>query len=194
MAPATTQIALLRAINLAGHNRVAMADLRGLMTDLGLQDPRTLLQSGNVVYSARTPAEKVERQLETEAKVRLSLDIDFVVRTAVEWRALVEANPFPKEAKTDPGHLLVMCLKGVPTAAAVKALRSAIKDREQVQGVGRALYITYPDGIGRSRLTSTLIERALSIRGTARNWNTVLKIAALAGVAQGCRNGRLSND
>ena len=89
-------------------------------------------------------------------------------------------NPFPKEAKTDPGHLLVMFLKAAPGAAAVRGLQQQIKDRELVRGIGRELFITYPDGVGRSRLTATMIEKALETRGTARNWNTVLKIQALA--------------
>jgi uncharacterized protein (DUF1697 family) len=88
---------------------------------------------------------------------------------------------FEAEAKSDPGHLVVMALKDAPAASAVKALQAAIKGREIVRAAGRHAYIVYPDGIGRSKLTNALIEKTLATRGTARNWNTVMKLAAMAG-------------
>lgn len=179
--PTATYIALLRAVNLGPHNKVAMADLRELLADLGLEDPRTVLQTGNLVFgSGASGAEELERLLEEEAKARLGLDTDVLVRTAEEWREVIEGNPFPGEAESDPGHLLVFCLKAAPEPGAVKALQEAIRGREQVRARGRHAYVTYPDGIGRSRLTIAKIEKHLGTRGTGRNWNTVLKLQALA--------------
>jgi len=177
---ASGYIALLRAVNLAGRNRVAMSDLRELLGALRFDDCRTLLQSGNLIFrsSARSAAE-IERTLEREAKTRLGLDADFFIRTADEWAALVKRNPFRAEAARDPARLLAMCFKAAPEAAAVKELQAAIRGREVVRVDGRQGYIFYPDGVGRSRLTHTLIERKLGTRGTGRNWNTVLKLAAL---------------
>ena len=99
--------------------------------------------------------------------------------TAKEWDALVAGNPFTREARTDPGHLLLLCLKDAPGKGHVTALQAAIVGREKVQADGRHLYIIFPDGVGRSRLTTALIERTLRTRGTGRNWNTVLKLRAL---------------
>jgi uncharacterized protein (DUF1697 family) len=176
-------IGLLRAVNLAGHNRIAMADLRALVTALGMQDVRTLLQSGNVVFrSAVRTGAQLERSLEGAAMKRLGLDTDFFVRTVSDWNALVAGNPFPEEAERDPGHLVVMFLKEAPNDEQVSALQKAITGREVVRAKGRHAYLVYPDGIGRSRLTTALIERKLATRGTGRNWNTVLKLGALAGV------------
>ena len=176
-----SHIGLLRAINLAGLNRVSMTELRALMTALGLADAQTLLQSGNVVFRSEASPDQLERQLEKAAAKRLGVQTDFFVRTAKEWRAIIEGNPFPKEAKADPGHLLAVVLKGDADAAKVVALQNAIKGREVVRAKGRCLYVVYPDGVGRSRLTSAMIEKMLGTRGTARNWNTVLKLDALAG-------------
>jgi uncharacterized protein (DUF1697 family) len=177
----TTYIGLLRAINLAGRNMVAMADLRELTAALGLQDARTLLQSGNLVFrSPLSASDKLERMLEDGAATHLALSTEFFVRTAAEWKAIIAANPFPAEAKNDPGRLVVMTLKEAPARAAVTALQAAIKGREVVRAKGREAFITYPDGQGRSKLTTALIERHLGTRGTARNWNTVLKLAAVA--------------
>ena len=86
------------------------------------------------------------------------------------------------EAERSPGHVVVVFLKSAPSNSAFDALRAAITGPERVHGDGRQAYIVYPAGIGRSRLTNALVERKLATRGTARNWNTVMKLAALAGV------------
>jgi uncharacterized protein (DUF1697 family) len=166
-----TYIGLVRAINLAGRNVVAMSDLRDLMAALGLEDARTLLQSGNVVFrSSVASTSKIER-----------LSLVFFVRSANEWARVIAANPFPDEAKNDPARLVTVVLKEAPERAAVAALQHAIKGREVARAKGREVFITYPDGQGRSKLTMALIERHLGTSGTARNWNTVLKLAAVAG-------------
>lgn len=177
----TLYIGLLRAVNLAGRNRVKMADLRQFLTDLGMGDIRSLLQSGNVVFrSGVDTAGELEDLLEAAAAERLGLETDFLVRTADEWEALIAANPLPGESERDPRRFLVYVLKEAPAPGDVKALQKAIRGREVVRAEGRQLYVAYPDGIGRSRLTTSVIEKALGTRGTGRNWNTVLKLGALA--------------
>ncbi|HSF14213.1 MAG TPA: DUF1697 domain-containing protein [Vicinamibacteria bacterium] len=174
-------IALLRGINVGGHKRVSMAELRALFGELGFDDVQSLLQSGNVVFRTdRADAPALERLLEKATKKHLGIETVFFVRTAAEWKTIVARNPFPEEAKKDPSHLLVLCLKQRPKAAAVKSLEAAIIGSEVLRVSGRQAYIVYPDGVGRSRLTNALIERKLGGSGTARNWSTVLKLAALA--------------
>jgi uncharacterized protein (DUF1697 family) len=173
-------VALLRAVNLAAKNMVAMSDLRAMAEGLGFREARTLLQSGNLVFDSKPTGARLEGLLEATAKERLGLDTDFFVRTAKEWQALVAANPFPAEAKSDPSHLVLLCLKQAPGREALGSLRQAIKGRERVETDGRQAYAVYPDGIGRSKLTMALIEKHLGTSGTGRNWNTVLKLAALA--------------
>ena len=175
----TTYIGLLRAINLAGLNRVAMADLRELLAGLGFADVKTLMQSGNVVFRSR-PRANVETSLETAVRAELGVTTDFFVRSAAEWDALVEANPFPKEAQRDPARLVALVLRDAPDVGRVKDLQRAIVGREVVRAEGRQAYVVYPDGMGRSRLSIAMIEKKLGTRGTARNWNTVLKLRALA--------------
>ena len=177
----TTHVGLLRAINLGAHNRVSMRELCALLSSLDMQEPRSLLQSGNVVFGSdvKSPA-KLESVLEAALAKRLGVETDWFVRTAKEWHAIIAANPFPKQAKDDPGHLVVMCLKDAPDAAAVTALQQAITGREVVRAGGRHAYFVYPDGMGRSKLTIKLIEKKLGTSGTARNWNTVLKLGAVA--------------
>ncbi len=179
---ATTYVVLLRGINVGGHKQVAMADLRGLLTDLGFAEPRSLLQSGNLVFRSRARGSPpLERLLEKEAGKRLGLQIDFFVRTAAEWEAIIAQNPFPAEARRDPAHLAVMFLRDAPDSDALRALKAAVPGPEKLRAGGRQLYVVYPNGFARTRLTHALIEKKLRTRGTARNWNTVLKLGVLAG-------------
>jgi len=175
------QVALLRAVNVAGRGRLAMSDLRAVAEALGFTAVRMLLQSGNLVFEARArKAAELERGLEAALKQHLGIETDFIIRSAKELDAVIAANPFPEHAKSAPSRLLVMFMKDRIAAKAVDALQEASKGPEIIRRAGRELYIVYPDGIGRSRLTGALIERKLGTRGTGRNWNTVCKLADLA--------------
>jgi uncharacterized protein (DUF1697 family) len=178
---ATIFMAFLRAINVGGRKPVAMADLRQLLAQLGFADARSLLQSGNLLFRGKGwTSLRLEGLLKAEARERLGLETDVFIRTAKEWHGVIERNPFPREAERDPGHLLVMLLKDAPGRREVEALRAAIKGPETVRAAGKQLYIVYPKGSGRSRLTNALIERTLGTRATGRNWNTVLRLDAVA--------------
>jgi len=173
-------IALLRGINVGGRKPVAMSDLRDLLGALGFAGARSLLQSGNLVFESRKlTGASLERLLEAETAKRVGVSVDYLVRTEDEWQAIIEGNPFADEAERDPSHLVVVCMKTAPQPQELKSLQAAIKGPELISALGKQLYATYPAGMGRSKLTLTLIERKLGSRGTARNWNTVLKLAAL---------------
>jgi len=177
----TTYVGVLRAINLGAYNKIAMSDLRAMLEQLGFDDPQTLLLSGNIVFkSDNGSSAKLETLLEAASTKQLKVTTDYFVRSAKEWQQIVDENPFPKEAKSDPGHLLMMCLRDAPLPAEIKALQASITGRELVKARGRHAYFVYPDGVGRSKLTIQKIEKALGTRGTARNWNTVLKLAELS--------------
>jgi len=176
----TRCVALLRAVNVAGQNMVAMTDLRDLVAGMGFEDVQSVLQSGNLVFRGDGKGgAKLERALEAEAKKRLGLQTDFFVRSAAEWEDVLADNPFHDEARRDPARLVAVFLKEAPAGAAVKALQAAITGREVVRASGRQAYIVYPDGQGRSKLTNAVLEKRLGTRGTARNWNTVLRLAEL---------------
>ncbi len=176
-----TYIALLRGINVGGNRRIAMSVLRDFLEAVGCEHPRSLLQSGNVVFGNRKRAgDDVERWLEAEAAKRLHFEAEFFVRTPNEWQDLIARNPFREQAERDPARLHVVVLKKAPAKPAVAALRAAIVGREVVESGQRHLYVVYPDGAGRSRLTAAVIDSKLGTRCTARNWNTVLKLAALS--------------
>lgn len=177
----TRVIALLRAVNVGGTGKVAMPDLCKLLTRLGFSNVKSLLQSGNVVFGCAGAANAaLEATLEAAVAKDLEVKTEFFVRSARDWDAIVAANPYPEAARDDPSHLVVMTFKSAPAAKNVAALQAAIAGRETVRTIGKQAYFVYPDGIGTSKLTNAIIERKLGMSGTARNWNTVLKLAAAA--------------
>ena len=174
-------IALLRGVNVGKGKPVAMADLQRMMSELGLAGARTLPRSGNIVFEAgAAPPSELEELLEQQALARLGLKTLVFVRTAAEWREAIAHNPFPQEAEHDPSHLLLVAFRQAPGAEAVAGLQAAIPGREQIKAWDRHAYVVYPDGIADSQLTPALWSRWLA-PGTARNWNTSRKLAAMVG-------------
>jgi uncharacterized protein (DUF1697 family) len=178
----TTQIALLRAVNVGGRGKVAMADLRGCLTGLGFVNARTVLQSGNLVFDSDGPeGAELEKLLENEFLRCLELPTSVFNRSAAQWGELIAANPLAQEARRDPAHLLAIFTKQRVASDAMGAMRLAVANaggREVVADAGGQVYIYYPDGIGRSRVTTSLIEKSLGGPVTGRNWNTVLKLVS----------------
>lgn len=176
-----TYVSVLRAINLGSHHRIAMGDLKAMCARIDLEDAQTLVASGNLVFkSAIKSSAKLEQILESASTRHLGVTTDYFVRSAAEWQDIIDANPFRAEAKSDPARVVMMCLRDAPTPAQVSALQATIKGREMVRAKGKHAYFVYPDGQGRSKLTIAMIEKALGTRGTARNWNTVLKLGELS--------------
>jgi len=173
------RIALLRGVNLGANRRVAMADVRAVFEAAGFDAVASLLQSGNLVFEAGTASDaEVEARAEQVLLDRLGLITEVVVRDADAWRAMIAANPFPDEAMADPSHLVVMAMKTAPAEGAEAAM-AAIPGRERARVIGAHAYIYYPDGIAGVRLIGAPLDRALGARSTGRNWNTVLKLAAM---------------
>ncbi|MEZ0326050.1 MAG: DUF1697 domain-containing protein [Fimbriimonas sp.] len=174
-----THVALLRGINVGGNNLVKMGDLRQLFVDLGLEEPATLLQSGNVAFRSAKSAPELEQILSKETSASLKVNVEYFVRTADEWGQAIAANPFLDASTSDPSHLLLICLREEPDRAAVKQVQDEWQGPERVGASGRHLYAIYPEGIGPSKLTTFPAWKKLAGGGTGRNWNTVLKLRAL---------------
>jgi uncharacterized protein (DUF1697 family) len=175
-----THVALWRAVNLGGHNRLPMAELRALAETLGLTGARTLLASGNLVFASQGRSDDaLAATLARAVAAELGVDTDVFVRGAAEWAQLVADNPFPAEAEAEPSRLVAVVLDGAPDQDAVAALRDSITGGERIEARGRVAYVYYPDGLGKSRLSGAVLDKKLGRCGTARNWNTVVKLAAL---------------
>jgi uncharacterized protein (DUF1697 family) len=176
-----TFVSFLRGINVAGHQPIKMADLRTVYADAGLHNPRTHLQSGNVVFESRGPdTGKLEHVIERAIAARWDADVSVIVRTPAELERVIARMPFAAEVAPNHSLLLVMFLKSAADAAAAKALRSAHAGPELVRVDGAHVYVYYPDGSGRSKLSNVALERKLKRIGTSRNFRTVMALAALA--------------
>ena len=162
-------VALLRAINLGPRNRVPMAGLRELLGELGHADVATVLQSGNVVLSARVGPPRMAREVQAAIAERFGVDTPVIVRTADEWERVVAGNPLP----VPDGKRFQVVFFAEPPAA--DGLGDVGEERVAVRG--REIYCWHPAGIQRSPLVKAL-SRVEGV-GTARNWNTVLKLRDL---------------
>jgi uncharacterized protein (DUF1697 family) len=175
----TRYVALLRAVNVGGR-KVTMAELKQAAAKLGYQNPRTLIASGNLVFDARTTAPaKLEAALEAMVEKTFGLFSEVMVRDPAEWAAIIRANPLKKKAKDDPAHLVCVVCKTAPDAAALDAYLTSFRERhdkgEKVEVVGREIFIDYGPSIGQSKL---ILPKKVCT-GTARNWNTVLRLNEL---------------
>jgi uncharacterized protein (DUF1697 family) len=172
-------IVLLRGVNLAGHNRVSMPQLREALEDAGYDDVSTYVQSGNVVLSSKASAKKVATDIERLISERFGLEVRVVVRTRSELAKVVERNPLGKVAK-NPKLYQVTFLERAPSAQVLRKLEETAKGEEKVRHAGRELYAWHPTGVGRSKLATLMSGKGLGVTGTARNWTTVTKLLAMA--------------
>jgi uncharacterized protein (DUF1697 family) len=175
----TVYVSMLRGVNVGGSGLVKMEPLREAYESIGLADVRTLLQSGNVLFrSGLTDRERLVKRIMQEIERRFDLQVDVVLRTLAEVASIVDRGPV-LSPRADKSKLLVMFLSAVPNAAAQAALRKWHKDKdlkELLELRGPEIYLYYPEGVGRSKLTGAVIESKLDTAGTARNWNTLLKL------------------
>jgi uncharacterized protein (DUF1697 family) len=175
----TVYVSMLRAVNVGGSGVLKMDALREAYESLGFADVRTLLQSGNVLFrSGLKDRERLARRIAQEIERRFDLRVEVILRTLAEVASIVDRGPV-LSPRADKSKLLVMFLSAVPGASAQDALKKWHKDKqlkELLEIRGPEIYLYYPDGSGRSKLTGAVIEGKLDTAGTARNWNTLIKL------------------
>jgi uncharacterized protein (DUF1697 family) len=174
-------IALLRGVNVGGRNKLPMERLRAICEGLGLERPRTFIQSGNVIFETMLSDEtalavRLEAEIETEFGFRPSV----VLRSVPEMKSVVERNPFRERDDVAPDRLLVTFLQSDPGEEARSAIRAIPVVPEELVVDGREIFVYYRGGAGQTKLPLARIERAQRVPGTTRNWNSVLKLLALA--------------
>jgi uncharacterized protein (DUF1697 family) len=172
--------ALLRAVNLGGNSKIAMADLRELLAGIGYSDVSTYVQSGNAVFTGPDePATKLQAAIAEAIAGQLGVRCAVMVRTAADLAATVSANPLGAEPE-NPSRYFVAFLGAQPNRAAVTELTARSFEPERVWVSGSHAYLWLPDGIGRAKLSNNAVEKWLGVASTTRNWNTVKKLAGMA--------------
>ena len=173
-------VALLRAVNVGGR-KLPMAELRAHCAALGWQGVATYIQSGNVVFAADCAPAEAEAALETRIGEHYGFEAPTVVRTAAQWRDYAPACPFPDAARTTPNYLLMLVSKRPPAKGAAEAIQARAAAGETVARAGDAIWIHFPNGSGTSKLTPTLIEKAIGSPATSRNYRTVVTLQEMLG-------------
>ena len=168
----------MRAVNVGGR-KLPMAALRTLCERIGWREVATYIQSGNVVFSAAAEPPALEAALENAIADEFALDVPAIVRTAAQWARYPKSCPFPKTAREEPNRLMLLASKEPPAAGAEEAIQARAAAGEEVRRAGDNLWIHYPEGAGRSKLTPALIDRAIGSPATSRNYRTVQKLAEM---------------
>jgi len=173
----STYVALLRGINIGAHKRIKMEALQRSLRELGFEDVKTYIQSGNVVLKALTAhttriANKIEKKLLNDFGFAVSV----IVRTPAELHQVIQNNLFLKEAGMDSSKLHVTFLSGTPEKIVLKSLERIAAGPDRVRWNDKEIYLHCPNGYGETKLSNSALEKALSVQATTRNWKTVTKL------------------
>ncbi|MBY9079892.1 DUF1697 domain-containing protein [Paenibacillus sp. HN-1] len=176
-------IALIRGINVGGNNIVKMQDLKALFEDLGFRNARTYIQSGNVVFETGEGdnGETVRQTIEDGFRAAFGFGVSVVVRSAEELVSVIAGNPFELAAAEDFKRLHVFFLSGEPDKEALERLAPYENGEDMIRVAGRDMYILFHTKISDSPLFKVSLDKVLGLSATSRNWNTVTKLAAMAG-------------
>lgn len=178
----TRYAAFLRGINVGGRKKLAMDDLREILRSLGHAGVETYLQSGNALFtSTRTSAAALAGEIEEAITSRLGLDVKVLVRTAAELAAVAAANPFPA-GTAEPSKLHVAFVSATPPADRLAKIDPSQFAPDELRAGDGVIYLWYPNGYGRTKLTNDVLERRLGVTATTRNWNTLTKLLERASV------------
>ena len=172
------RIILFRGMNTGGV-RAPVGEQRSMAEKMGLKNPRTLLASGNLVVESDRATAALEADIEAAMEATFGLKVAAMARTPEQWAALIAANPFEAEARTQPAKVLAMVMKDGIKAGAVEACRDLAAEGERVEAADGVLYFWFPNGQGESGVFKKATPRMM---GTGRNWNTVLKLGGMVGL------------
>jgi len=174
----TRRLALLRAVNVGGR-KLAMAELRAIAAHLGWKEIETHIQSGNLLFSADGQPAELEAALEDMLADKRGIKVPVMIRDAKEWDRILSANPFPDAERDEPARLLLMISKRPVAPDAAESLAERAASGERVAAGGGAIWIHYPAGVARSRITPASIDRACGMPATGRNVRVARRLAEL---------------
>lgn len=177
-----TFISVLRGINVSGHRKINMADLKALYQNLGYEDAVTYIQSGNVIFRTKDKNEaKISEAIETAINKQYQFDVPVIIRTAQEMKAIASANPFIKgNSAIDQAKLHVTFLGEKPDEELLKKIRQYNYAPDEFIISGREVYLYCPGGYGNTKLSNQFFENKLKVKATTRNWKTINKLIDLA--------------
>lgn len=180
----TIYIALLRGINLGGHNKIKMAELKSMFQSMGCNRVQTYIQSGNVLFESAEDADLLRQRIEQEIEKVFSIALTVVLRTSLELERIIENCPFPAvvlkeaEASTEVETLYVSLLLGLPAQEGIEQLTMFASEIDEFRIQDWEVYLLLREGVRNSKLANNLFK--LNVPSTMRNWKTINKLNALA--------------
>ena len=176
----TAFVSLFRGINVGGHHKLRMDELKDVHESLGFKDVLLYIQTGNVVFTSDdADVARLRRHIEDGFEKKFGFHVEVFVRTSAELREIIEKNPFQSQQSKESKWVVVLFLAARPEDTAQEDLLKTYVGPEELFIIGKEVYIYYPNGIGRSKLSHSFIEKKLKTVGTARNWNTILQLQQL---------------
>jgi uncharacterized protein (DUF1697 family) len=175
----TTQIAMLRGINVTGHHIIRMEELRASFARLGFKNVKTYIQSGNVVFETDEAADGLSAKIEKRIFKDFGFEVRVLTKSAKELAEIVKRNPLAKKGN-DEARLYVTFLSDDPPRNALELVQPLAAGAEEVRIVDRAVYLRIPNGYGETKLSNAAIEKKLSCGATTRNWNTTKTLLEMA--------------
>jgi uncharacterized protein (DUF1697 family) len=174
-------ISMLRGVNVGAHNRMKMDALRAVYESLGLRNPQTYVQSGNVVFKTdKRDLVALAKRIEDAIEKGFGFRPAVILRTTSELRGAIARNPFAKRRGIEPSRLLVTFLANDPGAEVREKILSLKTEPEELRMDGRELYIYFPNGMARPKMSWAVLEKTLGTPGTGRNWNSVTRLLEMA--------------
>lgn len=179
-------ISMLRGVNLGPHNRIKMDALRAMYESLKLEDPRSYVQSGNVIFRTKEKnSPQLAKKIQSAIQKKFGCCPEVILRTTEEMRKAIAANPFPERTKAEPSKVLLTFLAAEPPPEAEANLANLKRFPEELRLNGRELYIYFPNGAGKSKLPWSSVDKLVKVTGTARNWNSVQAMLEIAEEMEG---------
>ncbi len=177
-------ISLLRGINVGGHNKILMAQLKALYENNGFKNVVSYIQSGNVLFdSSERNIDNLCKKIEDAIELKYAFHVPVDIRTHQEMKNILDNSPYKKILSEEHGSkILVVFLKSEPSRENREELLKYVGDSEQLSVHKKEIYLYCSEGYGKSKLTNTLIEKKLRISATARNWKSVKKLYELSQV------------
>ena len=175
-------IAILRGINVGSGRKVPMADLKVLLTKLGLKNIQTYIQSGNVIFELANPEtiNALEERLHQSISEAFGFDIPVILRTGQDMKESIASNPFLQEKDADVEKLHLTFLKETPSPEALEKIKMFQYLPDHYEIIGNDVFVFCENGYGRTKITNDFFERKLKVPATTRNWKTVMKLLELS--------------
>lgn len=172
-----TYIALLKGINVGGHKKVPMVELRDLLTKSGFQNVQTYIQSGNVIFNSLDEANEIEVKISNLISINFEFEVSVIVKTNPELQLIFDSCPF-ENGKKEKSYFII--LNTIPDSKMIKEVNKILYENEEIIIKNNCLYFYCSKGYGQSKFNMNTYERKLKVIGTSRNYNTMVKLLSLS--------------